>query len=125
LRKLEHEISAKIIFAVEQAGSSAAFDNSNEIFIIDQGFRLALRLLPYVSWSNFTGWRLCLHCMPRCNAIVVGRLNRSNDAILDFLLIPRMKLKRKTVHITDLNFSNMGFITLSNLSDIRSAVSIL
>jgi DNA invertase Pin-like site-specific DNA recombinase len=123
LRQLDRNIALQITAAVEGCGGSISFDDKAQLWTVDSDFTVAVRLVPYVKWATFAGWRLSLGRMPPCEAVLVGRLSKENTAVQDYFLFPRDWFKYPTFHFTFQNASRYKSLKLRGLLDLYDRCS--
>ena len=68
-----------------------AFDSEKQVVTVAGLLAVAVVILPFLPRSNTVvpGWKIHFDRLEECDAVCVGRMNKSNSAILDYYLFPR------------------------------------
>jgi hypothetical protein len=104
LRPMHRNLISQLISAVERRGGTVQFDEMSQSLRLNGTFTVAVVIMPYLRFqTDVWGWTLRLHFIPKCNAILVGRLDKTNTKIIDYYLLPRSKCSRTFLQFTERN----------------------
>jgi DNA invertase Pin-like site-specific DNA recombinase len=122
LRRLDQQITAALISAVERSGGHISLDFDTHLLTIDDESTVAVVLVPHVKKvSQIDGWRLYLTQVKPCDVILMARLNHENRKVLDYHLFPRSIFLKPTFGFTDTNISSFASYKLPMLDEFYAA----
>jgi hypothetical protein len=108
-----------VISAVKNVGGVAQFDEASQCLRIDGAIVIAAVIIPYsVPKNDLPGWTLRLYYFPKCDFILVGRLNDASSKILDYHLLPRCACSRTILQFTKNNLPKFKSFKLRSISCI-------
>jgi hypothetical protein len=121
LRRIDREITGVSISSIERAGGQVSLDFDTHLLVIDGESTVAVVLVPYLErTSQIDGWRLYLGQVKPCDIILMGRLDRRNQSILDYHLFPRSIFLKPTFGFTESNIGRFTAYKLDSLSQLYS-----
>jgi DNA invertase Pin-like site-specific DNA recombinase len=122
LRRIDRQITGALISTIERTGGHVSLDFDTHLLVIDRESIVAVVLVPYLKrLPQINGWRLHLSQVKPCDIILMGRLDRKNQTILDYHLFPRSIFLKPTFGFTEENISRFSVYALDSLDEFYSA----
>jgi DNA invertase Pin-like site-specific DNA recombinase len=121
LRRLDREITGKLISTIERSGGRVSLDFDTHLLAVDDETTAAVVLVPYVKKpQQVSGWRLHLSQVKPCDLILMARLDHKNEEVLDYHLFPRSIFLQPTFGFTETNIDRFVAHRLSSIVEFYS-----
>jgi DNA invertase Pin-like site-specific DNA recombinase len=122
LRRLDREITGKIIACVEQAGGTISLDDETDALMIASQ-SIVLMLVPFTKGPpQITGWRFYLRYTSACDKVLIGLLDETNRDVFAFYLFPRDLIQRGSLCLNKRNLASFSRYKINQLDDLYRKV---
>jgi hypothetical protein len=97
-------LAADIIFGIESAGGSAAFDKETGILTMNAKFTAFITIVRCTrTRANYPLWQIDFDRCPRCDLTVVARMDETAESIIDYYVFPRAEVSEGVRRLCDKN----------------------
>ena len=123
IRRTHRNLICRLTSTVHYSVGKIIFSVDKQVLQIDESIAVAVIVLPYLPRSNtvLTGWKLYFDRLEECDAVLIARMEKSNNYPLDYFLLPRNLFSLPSIRFTETTVNQFTRYKLRSLASFYRA----
>ena len=123
IRRTHRSLICRLTSTVHYSVGKIMFSVEKQVLLIDGSIAVAVVVLPYLPRSNtvLPGWKLYFDRLEKCDAVLIARMEKSNNDPLDYFLLPRNIFSLPAIRFTETTVNQFARYKLRSLAGFYRA----